>query len=74
MGGVLIDDDDALSRLRHDIGLVHLRARGAERPVEEIGLGRIDARVDARIGGGAADVERRLRRLRQARCPMAARR
>ena len=44
MGGVLIDDDDAVARLRHDVGFVHLRAGGAERPVEEIGLG-IDAQA-----------------------------
>ena len=39
MRGVLIDDDDAVARLRHDVGLVHLRARRAERAVEQIGRG-----------------------------------
>ncbi len=63
MRGVLIDDDDAVARLRHDIGFVHLRAGSAERPVEQLGRGEIDACVG---GGGSADVERRLRRLRQA--------
>ena len=37
--GVLVDDDEAVARLRHDVGLVQLRARGAERPVEQIGRG-----------------------------------
>ena len=50
MRGVLVDDDEAVARLRHDVGLVHLRARGAERPVEQIGrgLGALDARVGRR--------------------------
>ena len=39
--GVLVDDDEPVARLRHDIGLVHLRARGAERPVD---AGRAQAR------------------------------
>jgi len=30
VGGVLIDDDDAVFRLRHDIGFVHLGTRRAE--------------------------------------------
>ena len=33
MGGMLVDDDDAVARLRHDIGLVKLRPGGAERAV-----------------------------------------
>ena len=72
MRGVLVDDDDAVARLRHDIGLVHLRARGAERPVEQFGRGLRD--LDARIGGGRADVERRLRGLGEAERGAAARR
>ena len=48
MRGVLVDDDEAVAGLRHDIGLVHLRARGAERPVEQVGRGLGDAtRVSA---------------------------
>ena len=27
VSGVLIDDDETVARLRHDIGVVHLRAR-----------------------------------------------
>ena len=43
--GVLVDDDEAVAGLRHDVGVVHLRARGAERPVEQVGrgLGDLDA-------------------------------
>ena len=44
MRGVLVDDDQAVARLRHDVGLVHLRARGAERPVEQVGRGLDDCR------------------------------
>ena len=33
MRRVLIDDDDAVRRLRHDIGFVQLRARDAKRQV-----------------------------------------
>ena len=49
MRGVLVDDDDAVARLRHDVGLVHLRARRAERPVEQIGarLGQASTRASA---------------------------
>ena len=57
--GVLVDDHEAVARLRHDVGLVHLRARGAERPVEQVGA-RL-RRLDARVGRRRADVERRLR-------------
>ena len=37
--GVLIDDHQSVPRLRHDIGVVDLRARGAERMIERIGAG-----------------------------------
>ena len=37
MRGVLIDDDETVARLRHDVGVVHLRARGAERVFERVG-------------------------------------
>ncbi len=36
MGGVLIHDDEAVAGLRDDVGLVHLRAGGAERAIEQI--------------------------------------
>ncbi len=49
---VLIDDDEAVARLRHDIGLVHLRARRAERPVEQP-RARVRRVRRARIGRGA---------------------
>ena len=47
MRGVLVDDDYAVAGLRDDIGLVQLRARSAERPVERFGhgFGRLSARV-----------------------------
>ena len=60
MGGVLVDDDQAVAGLRHDIGLVDLRARGAERAVEQIGGG---LRLEAHIGGRRADVEGGLARF-----------
>ena len=34
MRGVLIDDDEAVARLRHDVSFVHLRARRPERMIE----------------------------------------
>ena len=44
--GVLIDDHQPVAGLRDDVGVVHLRARGAERTVEHVGrgLGHFDAR------------------------------
>ena len=36
MRRVLIDDDEAVACLRHDVVLVHLRADGAERAVDDI--------------------------------------
>ena len=39
MRGVLVDDDEAVARLRDHVGLVHLRARGAERRGEIGGRG-----------------------------------
>ena len=39
VGGVLVDDDDAVLRLRDDVGAVDLRPRGAERaPRARLGL------------------------------------
>ena len=45
MRGVLIDDHDAVARLRHDVGLVQLRPCGAQRPVDEIGQRRLGGRA-----------------------------
>ena len=39
MGGMLVDDDDAVARLGDDIGLVQLGARNAKRKVVRRGLG-----------------------------------
>ena len=64
MRGVLVDDDNAIARLRHDIGLVHLRAGSPERLIEQLGCGLAD--LDARVGGRLAHIEGRLRRLCQA--------
>ena len=38
VGGVLVDDDDAVLRLRDDVGAVDLRPRRAERGVGGLGL------------------------------------
>ena len=65
MRGVLVDDHDAVARLRHDVGLVQLRARGAERAVDEIGRG--IGRLGAHIGRRRAGVERGLRGFGKAR-------
>ena len=37
MGGVLIDNNEAVAGLRHDVSLVDLRPRGPERVIERIG-------------------------------------
>ena len=71
MRGVLVDDDQAVARLRHDVGLVHLRARGAERPLDQFGR-RLEA-LDARIGRRLADIEGGLRRFGKAERGAAAR-
>jgi hypothetical protein len=55
VGGVLIDHDEAVAGLRHDIGLVNWHARGAERTVEQVG--RDDLGV-AQIGRWRVGVER----------------
>ncbi len=72
MRGVLVDDDQAVAGLRHDIGLVHLRARRAERAVDQLGR-RLEA-LDARIGGRRADLEGGLRGFGEAERGAAARR
>ena len=61
VGGMLIDDHQPVAGLRHDIGRVHLRARGTQRSIEQIGdgLGQLDRPCRRR----SADVECRLRRL-----------
>ena len=62
MRGMLVDDDEAVARLRHDVVLVDLRPRGAERMLDLLGIGRrFDARRRRR-----SDVERRLRRVGEA--------
>ena len=61
--GMLIDDHHAVAGLRHDIGFVHLRARGPERAVEQIGRNLRHAR--ARIGGRRDRLERLLRGFRE---------
>ena len=61
--GVLVDDDQAVAGLRHDVGVVHLRAGGAERTVEQIGRGL--GHLDARGRGRARRRRTRLARLRQ---------
>ena len=50
---VLVDDDDRVARLRDDVGLVQLRARGAERAVLQLGGGR--RVVGARVGAGRVE-------------------
>ena len=57
MRGVLVDHDHAVAGLRDDVVLVHLRARRAERPVDQVGLRRF---LETHIGGGRADIERGL--------------
>ena len=52
------DDHQAITGLRHDVSLVHLRAGSAKRPVE--GVCRRLGDLDASGRPGAADVERRL--------------
>ncbi len=59
MRGVLIDHHQPVTRLRHDISLVNLRARRAERTIEQFGRGLDD--VGARIGHRFADLEGGLR-------------
>ena len=65
MRGVLVDDHEPVAGLRHDVGLVQLRARSAERPVDLIGGG-LEAR-NRRIRGRLADIEGSLRGFRKAR-------
>ena len=65
MRGVLIDDHQPVAGLRDDVGVVHLRAGGAERTVEQIGRGL--GHLDAGGRGRRADVERGLRGFGEAR-------
>ena len=55
---VLVDDDDAIRRLRHDIGLVHLRARDAQRKGRGVNLLRLD-----HANGSLGHARQRARRL-----------
>ena len=65
MRGVLIDDDEPVARLRHDIGFVDLRPRRAERMIEKIEGGRrardFGVGVGTHIRHRPADIEGRLR-------------
>ncbi len=65
MRGMLIDDDQAVARLRHDVIVVHLRPRRAERMIERIGA---QARMSrhARSSAAGADIEHGLRRFGKA--------
>ena len=64
VGGVLIDDDEAVAGLRDDVGLVHLGARRAERSVAQF-----RRRLDhGGFGGRGSDLERGLRRLGETEC------
>lgn len=65
MRGVLVDDDQAVTGLRDDVGLVDLGARGAERAIDEVGR---RLRLDPHIRAGRADVECGLGALRESRC------
>ena len=56
VGGVLIDDDETVAGLRHDVGVVHLRARRTKRMIERIPRGIIRRRSGAKAG-----IERRNR-------------
>ena len=51
MRGVLVDDHQPVARLRHDVSFVHLRARGAERTLDQIGC-RLEA-LDRASADGA---------------------
>jgi hypothetical protein len=61
---VLIDDHESIVRLRHDIGLMNLRTRSAERTIELIGC-RFETR-DRGISSWFSDVECGLRGFRKA--------
>ena len=66
VGGVLVDDDDAVLRLRDDVGAVDLRPRRAERGVGGLGL----PEEGAHVRRGRKSRERRLLRLGKARRPL----
>src|SRR5450830_1529575 len=55
MRGMLIDDDEPVAGLRHDVGLVHLGAGGAKWPRDQVAR-RLEA-LDARVGGRLAHLE-----------------
>ena len=56
MRGMLIDDDEPVAGLRHDIGLVDLRARSTQRPPDL--LGRRLKTFNPRIGRRRAEAPR----------------
>ena len=60
MRGVLVHHHETVAGLRHDVGLVDLRSRRAQRAVEQIGRGRF---LEAYIRGRRADIERGLSRF-----------
>ncbi len=73
--GVLVDDDEAVARLRHDVSFVHLRTRRSERVIEGVATRRskrirFKPEVGAQRRRGAcrrcADVKRSLRAVCEA--------
>ncbi len=54
MRRMLIDDDDAVLRLRHDVGAVQLRAGGTEWRFLGLGLDLMQRR--AAVGGGRGEI------------------
>ena len=64
MGCVLVHHDEAVARLRHDVVFMDLRARRAERAVEQVRRRRA---LDADVGGRRADIERGLIALCESR-------
>src|SRR5947209_8853014 len=65
MRGMLIDDDEAVAGLRDNIGLMELRARRTERAIDQIADGLL---LDPHVRARRADVEGRLRPLREGGC------
>src|SRR5580658_391577 len=67
MRGMLIDDDETISRLRTDVSLMHLRARRPERVIEAIGQtgcglrGQMRIEASAEISLRRTNLERGLR-------------
>ena len=72
MRGVLVDDDEAVAGLRHDIGFVDLRARRAQWTFDLLGGG-LEA-LDTSVGRRFADIESFLRCFGKTKSGVAARR